>query len=374
MFVNADFHIHSSFSIGTSPSINLFNLISACKKKGIQVLGSGDALHPQWRKQCIGYQEQIERFLIIPSAEIEDHNRIHHLILMEDFISFENLEEAFQPHSNDLTTNGRPHLALNGGNIAEIVHELGGLIGPAHAFTPWTALYAKFDHIDECYHGKRVDFLELGLSADSSYGAAIPELYSIPFISNSDAHSFDFTKLGREWNHLNARKLSPKNILKSVRKGEIIYNAGLFPEGGKYNRTGCSRCHRLFSFEEAIQFNWRCPNDGGKLKKGVFDRCQELSIGASHPRPHYYHMIPLAEIIQKVMNTSSPKTKNCINLYTNLIDNLGCEIDILIERTISEICSIHKGVAKAIEALRNERVCLHPGGGGQYGTFYFEKK
>lgn len=374
MLVNADFHIHSPYSIGTSPSMNLPNLISACQKKGIHILGSGDALHPQWRKQCIHFLEQTENVLIIPSAEVEDKNRIHHLILMKDFTSFDELGDAFRAYSKDLTVNGRPHLALEGGDIANIVHTHGGLIGPAHAFTPWTALYAKFEHIDACYHGVHVDFLELGLSADSSYGASIPELNSIPFISNSDAHSFELTKLGREWNNLKVRVLSPEKVLKSIAKGGIVYNAGLFPEEGKYNRTACCRCYRQFSLNAAREFGWRCPDDGGRLKKGVFDRSQELSTGKAQLRPRYYHMIPLLEIIQKVLNMASPKTKKCKDLHTQLLEILGCEIDILINIPIADICRIHEGVAEAIEALRNERVCLYPGGGGQYGTFFFEKK
>ena len=63
------------------------------------------------------------------------------------------------------------------------------MIGPAHAFTPWTAMYAYFDRVADCYGSQSIDFLELGLSADSSYGAAIPDLHNVPFLSNSDAHS-----------------------------------------------------------------------------------------------------------------------------------------------------------------------------------------
>ena len=56
-------------------------------------------------------------------------------------------------------------------------------------FTPWTAMFAYFGHVADCYGSEPVDFLELGLSADSSYGAAIPDLSAVPFLTNSDAHS-----------------------------------------------------------------------------------------------------------------------------------------------------------------------------------------
>ena len=68
----------------------------------------------------------------------------------------------------------------------------------------------RFSHIlttlDECYGGEKVDFLELGLSADNSYGAAIPDLYDVPFITNSDAHSPDPAKCGREFTRLSLKK------------------------------------------------------------------------------------------------------------------------------------------------------------------------
>ena len=47
-----------------------------------------------------------------------------------------------------------------------MVKEYGCLIGPAHAYSPWTGMYKSFDSIYDCY-GKAPDFVELGLSADT---------------------------------------------------------------------------------------------------------------------------------------------------------------------------------------------------------------
>lgn len=44
-----------------------------------------------------------------------------------------------------------------------MVKEYDCLIGPAHAFTPWTGMYKSFNSIYDCYE-KKVDFVELGLS------------------------------------------------------------------------------------------------------------------------------------------------------------------------------------------------------------------
>jgi len=80
---------------------------------------------------------------------------------------------------------------MNGAEIADVVLEADGLIGPSHAFTPWTGMYAAYRSLAECYqeHADRIKFIELGLSADTDYADRIAELSSRTFLSNSDAHS-----------------------------------------------------------------------------------------------------------------------------------------------------------------------------------------
>ncbi len=51
MLINADLHIHSRFSGGVSENMTLDVLSIESKKKGIQLLGTGDCLHPQWLKE-----------------------------------------------------------------------------------------------------------------------------------------------------------------------------------------------------------------------------------------------------------------------------------------------------------------------------------
>jgi uncharacterized protein (TIGR00375 family) len=196
------------------------------------------------------------------------------------------------------------------------------------------------------------------------------DLDAIPFLTNSDAHSPDPDKIGREFNRLRLAQFTVEDVLACVRKGAIEMNAGFFPEEGKYNRTACTRCFTQYSLEEAIQNTWRCPKDSGIIKKGVSDRARELSsVGKHSPRPPYLHIIPLGQIIQTMEGTSSSRTKKCTSLYESLISTFGNEIDVLINAPIVDIRVIHEKTANAIEALRNGRVTLHPGGGGKYGSF-----
>ncbi len=372
MLANADLHIHSPYSMAVSRFMQPEHLLSACLTKGINVLGTGDALHPVWRKTWEPFLENDAGTVIVPSGEVEDERRVHHLILAEDFSQFEELQGLLEGTCKSFLTSGRPHIYLSGEKIAYYVHEVGAMIGPAHAFTPWTAMYAYFDRVADCYGSQSIDFLELGLSADSSYGAAIPDLHDVPFLSNSDAHSPRPDKIGREFNRLRLGNLSIKDVLACVRNGAIEMNAGFFPEEGKYNRTACSRCFARYSLELAIQYNWRCPADGGIIKKGVYDRAQELASGGNFSqRPPYLHIIPLSQIIQTVEGVSSPHTKKVRSLYQRFIHLFGNEIEVLINAPVTEMRAIDTGTADAIEALRSGHVILDPGGGGKYGTFSF---
>ena len=259
MLLNADLHIHSPYSMATSRSMTPESLLAAAKMKGLDVLGSGDALHPAWRAAWRDRPEDGSGIVVVPTVEVEDRHRVHHLILAESFDQFAELADLFAPHSKNVATAGRPHVALDGAAIASAVHDLGGLIGPAHAFTPWTSLYARFESPAGCYGSERIDFLELGLSADTSYAAGIPDLAGIPFISSSDAHSATPVRLGREFTRLDVGVPGVRGVLDAVAGARITMNAGFFPEEGKYNRTACIHCFCHYSLKEAEALGWRCP-------------------------------------------------------------------------------------------------------------------
>ena len=138
-------------------------------------------------------------------------------------------------------------------------------------------------------------------------------------------------------------------------------NAGFFPEEGKYNRTACTRCYTQYSLTEATRYNWRCPDDGGIIKKGVSDRVKELSDGSeARPRPPYTHVIPLAQIIQTMENASSPNTKKCKAIYSSFISTFGNEIAVLIDAPVAEIRTIHAKVADAIDSPADRDRNPHP--------------
>ena len=388
MDVHADLHIHSCFSMATSPQMTPHSIVPQCFIKGISVIGSGDALHPQWVKL---WEEELSNaqwarsgrdgctndLVVVPTAEIEDGSRIHHLIIMEEFDQFTELRKRLLTYEggHHCEQSGRPQIRASAEAIAAEVHACGGLIGPAHAFTPWTGLYGCYDSVYDAYRDEQIDFLELGLSADTSYAAGITELSHIPFLTNSDAHSTGYTKLGREFTTISLPTRDAHHVCQAIAQGSITRNAGFFPEEGKYSRTACISCYTQYSLEDAISYHWKCPRDKKRLKKGVFDRARELSSSDAdlNMRPPYLHIIPLGEIIQRVYGMSSPNTKKCQDMYTHCIADLGCEISILTEIPIEDLHAYNPKIGSAISAFREGRIVLHPGGGGKYGSFEFEQ-
>ena len=108
----------------------------------------------------------------------------------------------YSPNIND-EWGGRPRVNLRGAELAGLVRDCGGLIGPAHAFTPYRSIFRENKHtsLQTCYGEEtpHVHFMELGLSADSTIADCIPELHRLTYITSSDAHSPSPNKLGREF-------------------------------------------------------------------------------------------------------------------------------------------------------------------------------
>ena len=148
------------------------------KLKGLDFVATADCLHPRWVEMLkneltetdrgvLAHKESDIKFVL--STEVEDNRRVHHLIFLPDYNAVDKLYNEFAKYSKDIDADGRAHIRLDGEKIAEKVIDLGGLIGPSHAFVPWTSIFKEYDSIKECYKNFSDDicFLELGLSADS---------------------------------------------------------------------------------------------------------------------------------------------------------------------------------------------------------------
>jgi uncharacterized protein (TIGR00375 family) len=431
---NADLHIHSPHSIAVSKSLNLDTMLETCKKKGLNILGTGDILQPEWfkymksnlEKQLDGSFLYNDVFFIL-QTEIEDLESIHHVVLFPDFNSVEEIQNKLKPFSKNILDEwgGRPRVNLSPSALVDIITESGGVIGPAHAFTPFKAIFrqGKFESLEDCYKGasKKINFIELGLSANTDLADRLESLKNVSFLSNSDAHSQNPRSLGREFNRFDVDNPSFDEILLALQRKsgrKISLNVGLHPKLGKYYNMFCNKCRRRILFkkvkedlntlfnqysitknfviysssdpissrldylEQVSKNKMICPackeqsNKKSKIKLGVSERIEKIStfLEPNHPdhRPPYINAIPLIDIIRAVKGIKSPNSKTVLNDYNRIIKELGTEFEILIDTPITKIKNFNKNISSVINAFRNNEVEYTPGGGGTYGQIKFD--
>jgi len=373
MLINADLHVHSCFSMATSKDMVIDNMAPKAKEKGLKLVGTGDAFHPKWldiieesteyKGDGIYSNDDIDFIL---TTEVEGKHKIHHLIIMPDIETARELSDKLV--SKNKWSDGRPRSPLNGAELLEMVKEYDCMIGPAHAFTPWTGMYKTYDSIYDCY-GKKPDFVELGLSADTDMADTVKELQDFVFLTNSDAHSPWPHRLGREFNQIELDDISYSSLQKAFKNKSIEANYGLLPNLGKYHMTACTKCHKLINPDIARDNKMKC-SCGGKIKKGVDFRISEIADWDKphHPkhRPPYIHLMPLAEMISMVYD-KGVTTKTVQSKWQALIDEFGPEIDVLINTPLEKIEKVDSLMPEAISAFRNKTLHVSPGGGGKYG-------
>ncbi|MBD3194121.1 MAG: hypothetical protein GF317_03640 [Candidatus Lokiarchaeota archaeon] len=427
---NTDLHLHSPHSIAVSQKLNLDTMVKTSEKKGLDILSTGDILQPEWMKYMEnnllkeeGGVFSYKNVNFILQTEIEDEESIHHVVFFPDFESVREVQNKLEPSSKNILDEwgGRPRVNLSPAEIVDIVTDLGGIIGPAHAFTPFKAIFrqGRFKTLEECYQdaSKKIDFLELGLSANTELADHLECLEDISFLSNSDAHSQNPRSLGREFNKFLLDSPSFEEILQALRRKnsrKIELNVGLHPKLGKYYKMFCGKCRRRILFKKSkkqismpfsqysITENFviyfandpesskveyinnvaekkitcpACKEETGnnyKIKLGVSERIATISTYDEpvHPdhRPKYINAIPLIDIIRALKGIKSTNSKTVNKAYNKIIETLGQEFYILIDLPIEEISKYDKEIADVIQAFRNDEITYTPGGGGTYGN------
>ncbi|MBN1800267.1 MAG: hypothetical protein JW891_02110 [Candidatus Lokiarchaeota archaeon] len=431
---NADLHVHSPHSIAVSKSLDFDTMIETCKKKGLNILGTGDILQPKWLKYAKSKLEKngsgaysYKEVNFILQSEIEDADSVHEVVFFPDFDSVREVQSKLKPHSSNIMGDwgGRPIVNLSPPELVDLVTDSGAMIGPAHAFTPFKAIFRqnKFETLSECYQDSvsKISFLELGLSANTDLADKMDCLKNISFLSNSDAHSQSARSLGREFNRFDLDNPSFDEIRLALERKDgrkITLNVGLDPKLGKYYIMFCNNCRRRVVFEtqkkaatsilnttsisddfitiyasdlkkahddyviNVSKNKITCPacaeelNKKHKIRLGVSERIQVIS-DHDHPihpnhRPPYINIIPLVDVVRTVKGIKSHTSKTVLKTYNDLINTLGTEFSILIDVPLKEIKKKDENIAQIISALRSGEIEYTPGGGGSYGELKFE--
>ncbi|MBU2109998.1 endonuclease Q family protein [Patescibacteria group bacterium] len=404
MKIVADLHIHSKYSRAVSQEMTLENIDVWARKKGIQVMATGDFTHPQWFNEIktklkqsedglykiparLRYDEvvaggQNTRFMLTTEiSSIYSKNgkvrRIHNLIFAPSIEAVEKINTKLGWIGN-LKSDGRPILGLDSKELLKIVLDADEkcVLVPAHAWTPWFSIFGSmsgFDSIEECFEemAPYIFAIETGLSSDPSMNWRLSALDKISLISNSDSHSLQ--KLGREANVFDC-ELSYGGIIdviKSKDPKKFLYTIEFFPEEGKYHYDGHRDCGISFSPSETKKHGDKCPVCGKNLTVGVLNRVNELADRKDGEKPAnvipYKNLISLDEIIGEAFGVG-PKSKKVMAAYEKLISALGSELKILEESSYDEIAGASdQKIAEAVKKVREGKVNIKPGYDGEYG-------
>ncbi|MFW5749183.1 MAG: endonuclease Q family protein [Halanaerobium sp.] len=388
----ADLHIHigggsdgSPVKITASRKLNFPNILKeAAFKKGLDIIGIIDCASPVVLKDidqmlASGQMKELDQggilysdqLLVLPGAEVESREenggQVHYLAFFPKIKQIKEFSSTMDNYISNITLSSQA-ASLTGKELLEIVDYHGGIMIPAHIFTPHKSFYGRaFKTYSEVFtpaEWDKIPAVELGLSADTEMADLLPELSEKSFLSNSDAHSLP--KIAREYNIMELEELNFNSVFKALtrKSGGIKKNYGLNPELGKYHRSHCEDCDSIFSGKEAVL---QCPDCGSdKVVVGVKDRILKIAENkkAEHPahRPEYIYQVPLLDIPGIGKKTAAKLFKNC-----------GTEMDVIHNLSSKELkkCMSSRIFNKIIKA-RQQDFTFQSGGGGTYGKVIFK--
>ena len=261
----ADLHIHSRFSRACSKDLTLENINAHAKIQGLQIVGTGDFCHPLWFKEISAQLIEVAPGLFrlkkdphgvffVLTNEISciysqggKVRRLHICLLAPNLKFVEELNSTLTKRGCKLSSDGRPIIGMSAKELLKICLEIDPLhlTFPAHAWTPWFAIFGSksgFDSIEECYEelAGNLCAIETGLSSDPVMNWGLSKLDKITLLSNSDAHSLP--NLGREANVFELSN-SPSfaeltEVIRTGNRQKFLRTIEFFPEAGMYHYDG----------------------------------------------------------------------------------------------------------------------------------------
>lgn len=380
--IYADLHIHLGSAGGKPVKITASRqldlktvLYHDAKSKGLDAVGIIDAACTNVLKEIeIMVQEgELQELpeggflarngvLLIAGAEIESREGFHSIIYVPGLEQLKTLHKYLKTRVKNMTlSTQKARISIE--ELINLTKLLDGIFCAAHVFTPFKGIYGLWTDKLRPRLGLNTDqinAIELGLSADTIMADMLKETRNFTFLSNSDAHSS--ANIGREYNllRLGARNfIELKMAIENQAGRKVTANYGMDPLMGKYHRSYCNDCCLITPNKPPVVV---CSVCGRKnMVKGVMDRIVEIRDYEEphHPvgRPPYNYRVPL-----KALPGVGPKT------IGKLLQHFDNEIEIVERAEIQKIAKVvGPAVAGQIEAMRNGRMTIKPGGGGYYG-------
>lgn len=392
-----DIHLHSRFSRACSKDITLETLERAAIKKGLNILSASDFTHPEWFKEIKSnlkeidntglYRYKSDNVSFLMSTEISlmysqggKGRRIHYLITAPNIEVAEQITSWLKTKGR-VDYDGRPIFGFSSPELVENLMQISKeiLIIPCHALTPYFGILGSksgFDSIEECFEDqiKHIYSIETGLSADPAMLWRISSLDKFTLTSNSDSHSANIIRLGREFNAMEMKEFTYKNIfdiIKNKDKKRFLYTGEVPPAIGKYHWDGHRACNISFSPKETKKNKGICPVCGKPLTIGVEYRIEELADRPEGFVPKdaipFKKLLPLAEVLAAVYNTD-PFTKKVFVETNKLLNEFGSELNIILDVPENKLKTVvDEKAVNAILKNREGKLKVQPGYDGVYG-------
>ncbi len=406
----ADLHIHSRFARACSRDLNINTLSSWAKYKGIDLVGTGDSLHPLWQTElkrdlkemgdgtyepkATGTSGQgAVRFLVTAEvaciySEGGQVRRIHTLIMLPSLDAAAKLSEVLMKRGCNVSSDGRPILGLSSKALCEIVFKVEpqAIIIPAHIWTPWFSLYGSnsgYDKFEDCFgeFSDQIYGIETGLSSEPAMNWRVGDLDNKSIVSFSDLHSLP--RMGREVTIFGG-DLSYQGLRQALQKQNIVGTIEFFPEEGKYHYSGHRNCGIVYNPAQLKEKGKVCPVCKRPLTVGVMQRVEDLATRTSAElriknvegvtkseafpnRPGFRMLVQLEEILAEAIGTSV-NSKKVKEEYLRLVTTLDPELKIL-TKTSLDLISMAAGekVAEGVKKVRAGDIHIEPGYDNTYG-------
>ncbi len=388
MTLIADLHVHSRYANSTSPRMTLSEMSHAARRKGVDLVGTGDCTHLAWltalkaQLKDLGnglYSYKGSRFLITGEISLVWRQegrgrRVHLLLLVPCLEDATHIHDALSRRGN-LASDGRPILGLSARDLCEIVWERspGTVLIPAHLWTPWYSVLGSksgFDSLEACFgsYVSQIVAVETGLSSDPPMNRRVSALDTVRLVSFSDAHSP--AKLAREATLFDLEQVSFPAVVQALTTGQgLAGTLEFYPEQGKYHDDGHRSCGVSQSPSQSAESENRCPVCGRPLTLGVSHRVETL---ADRDEPTmgdtmYRSLVPLDEILSQTLGVGV-QSKAVARLYEAMLDRYGTELSILLDHPLDRFGpEVPDDVVVGIDWMRRGELTIEPGYDGVYG-------
>ena len=424
MEINCDLHAHSGYAGGVG-KMSLKKVDEMMVLKGIDVVGTGDCLHPGWLEYLKGslkededgiftFEERETKFVlqteVIVTCEVGTGRKsVHTVVLLPSFDAVERVCETMGKWGVKNTI-GRPFVVCEDSTeVSQRLYTVKDIddkieVIPAHVLTP-DGIYGSnrpITYLHEFFgeFSNEISAIETGLSADPDILRLIPELQDRTWISNSDAHSHHLHRMGREFTTFDVQKMKYSHVVGAIRKNNVVRTAEFHPAEGRYfltghrgDRKGHNGAYCFFS-PNHVPEGHICPICSKKLTIGVLERA--VTLGREQPssekrkevnkiieskkenktkeKRNFVNMIPLAEIIAKGLEIQSVTAKKVLEEYKKIVDLVQSECDLwfMDDTTLEEVLKeIDERVYSVIVDVKKGKFGFYPPGfDGEYGKLF----